>query len=203
MILRAVVDFARRRTVRLRKILRKPDRFTSSRGVFDRRNREMTRALTAIGLAIGLLASSSGATPRAADSSFVLAQAMVPPTGMEEKKKPMTPAERMQARFPQPVRVGDLIGLPLLDDSSRTLGRVREVVRTADDKIELIVSYGGWLGWGARPVAVPIEVVGIQGRELASLDMPRSEYAAAPTWRDAGAQVLPNDAMIKIALARR
>jgi len=33
--------------------------------------------------------------------------------------------------------------------------------------------------------------------------MPRSEYAAAPTWRNAGAQVLPNDATIKIALARR
>ena len=32
----------------------------------------------------------------------------------------MTPAERMQARFPQPVRVGDLIGLPLLDDLDGT-----------------------------------------------------------------------------------
>ena len=62
------------------------------------------------------------------------------------------------------------------------------MVRTPHDKIELIVAYGGLFGWGARPVAVPIEVVGIQGRELASLDMPRSEYAAAPTWRDAGAQ---------------
>ena len=115
---------------------------------------------------------------------------MVPPTGMEPEKKPMTPAERMQARFPQPVRVGDLIGRPLLDDSSCTLGRVREVVRTADDKIELIVAYGGLLGWGARLVAVPIEVVGIQGGELPSLDMPRSEYAAAPTWRNAGARAV-------------
>jgi hypothetical protein len=122
---------------------------------------------------------------------------------MEEKKKPMTPAERMQARFPQPVRVGDLIGLPILDDSSSTLGHVREVVHTADDKIALIVSCGGLFGWGARLVAVPIEVVGIQGRELASLDMPRSEYAAAPTWRNAGVQPLPEDATIKIALARR
>jgi hypothetical protein len=45
--------------------------------------------------------------------------------------------------------------------------------------------------------------VGIQGRELASLDMPRNEYAAAPTWRSASAQALPDDAMIRIALARR
>ncbi len=164
----------------------------------------MIGRLTAIGLAIGVMAAAQAAAGTAsADESFVLAQAMVPPTGMEPEKKPMTPQERMQARFPQPVRVGDLIGLPLLDDSSCTLGHVRKVVRTADDKIELIVAYGGLLGWGARPVAVPIEVVGIQGRELASLDMPRSEYAAAPTWRNAGAQALPDDAMIKIALARR
>ena len=98
---------------------------------------------------------------------------MVPPTGMEEEKKPMTPEQRMQARFPQNVRVGDLIGLPVLDDSSSTLGHVREVVRTESGKIELIVAYGGFLGWDTRPIAVPIEVIGIQGRELASLDMPR------------------------------
>ena len=129
---------------------------------------------------------------------------MVPPTGMEDDKKPMHAwTSACRRRFPQPVRVGDLIGLPVLDDSSSTLGHVREVVRTPANKIELIVAYGGFLGWGARPVAVPIEVVGILGRELASLDMPRSEYAAAPTWRDAGALALPADATIKIALARR
>jgi len=164
----------------------------------------MRSKLTATGLTLFLL-TPTNAAPAALNSTaaIVLAQAMVPPTGMEEKKKPMTPAERMQARFPQPVRVGDLIGLAILDDSSSTLGHVREVVRTGDDKIALIVSYGGLFGWGARPVAVPIEVVGIQGRELASLDMPRSEYAAAPTWQSADARPLPNDATIKIALARR
>jgi ribosomal 30S subunit maturation factor RimM len=46
----------------------------------------------------------------------------------------------MQRRFPQPVRVGDLIGLPVLDDSHRTLGFVHDVVRTPQNKIELIVA---------------------------------------------------------------
>ena len=110
---------------------------------------------------------------------------MLPPTGMEDDMKPMTAEQRMQARFPQNVRVGDLIGLPVLDESSSTLGHVSEVVRTPSDKIELIVAYGGFLGWGTRPVAVPIEVVGIQGREVASLDMPPNEYAKAPTWHEA------------------
>jgi PRC-barrel domain len=165
----------------------------------------MTLQLTAIGLAICLIApvDAAAATVSRSNGALRLAQAAVPPTGMEGDKKPRPMQERMNRRFPQPVRVGDLIGLPVLDDNSATLGHVRTVVRTKDDRIELIVSYSGFFGWGARPVAVPIEVVGIQGRELASLDMPRDEYAAAPTWHDTGAQALPDDATIKIALSRR
>ncbi len=125
--------------------------------------------------------------------------------GVADERKQMTAEQRMQARFPQPVRVGDLIGLPVLDGSASTLGYVREVVRTKQDKIELIVAYGGFLGWGARPVSVPLDVVGIAGRHLSSLDMPRSEYATAPTWTptlpDAGTR-LSADATIEIALSQ-
>jgi hypothetical protein len=165
----------------------------------------MRGGLTTVGMTICLLMPANAAAPGGPswNSAFMVAQAMVPPTGMEDDKRPMPAEQRMLARFPQPVRVGDLIGLPVLDESANTLGHVRQVIRTQNDKIELIVAYGGFLGWGTRPVAVPIEVVGIQGRELASLDMPPSEYAAAPTWRDVEAQVLPPDAMIKIALSRR
>jgi hypothetical protein len=52
-----------------------------------------------------------------------------------------TPEQRMARRFPQPVKVGDLIGLPVYDDSQSTLGYVREVVRTPAGKIQLIVAY--------------------------------------------------------------
>jgi hypothetical protein len=156
---------------------------------------------TATALLVGLMISAS-ATATVSTPSVVLAQAMVPPTGMDDADKPMPMVERMNRRFPQPVRVGDLIGLPVLDDRSSTLGVVRRVVRTAGGKIELIVSYSRWFGWFGRPVAVPIEVVGIEGRQLASLDMPRSEYAAAPTWQGQGATALPDDATIRIALAR-
>jgi len=157
--------------------------------------------LTATVLLVGLTISA-GATATVSIPPIVLAQAMVPPTGMDDANKPMPMAERMNRRFPQPVRVGDLIGLPVLDDRSSTLGFVRQVVRTADGKIELIVAYSRWFGWFGRPVAVPIEVVGIEGRQVASLDMPRSEYAAAPTWQGRDATTLPDDATIRIALAR-
>ena len=85
-----------------------------------------------------------------------------------------TPEERFLRRLPQPVKVGALIGLPVLDENQSTLGYVRGVVRTATGKIDLIVSYSpwfGWFGWFGRPVAVPIEFVGIFGRNIASLDM--------------------------------
>ena len=129
---------------------------------------------------------------------------LLPPIGaIAQTIEPASAAEqRMQARYPQPVRVGDLIGLPVLDDRARTLGYVREIVRTNENKIELIVDYRGLLDWHARPVAVPLEVVGIAGRQISSLDMPRSEYASAPTWRSAAAQTLPADSMIRIALSR-
>jgi hypothetical protein len=149
---------------------------------------------------LAVLTISADATGSSAP--VVLAQAMVPPTGMDDANKPMPMVERMNRRFPQPVRVGDLIGLPVLDDRASTLGFVRQVVRTAAGKTELIVSYSRWFGRFGRPVAVPIEVVGIEGRQLASLDMPRSAYAAAPTWQGQDATALPDDATIQIALAR-
>ncbi len=130
------------------------------------------------------------------------AQAMIPPTGMMDQQHPMPMNERYLKRFPQPVRVGDLIGLPVLDDQASTLGSVRQVVRTAQGNIQLIVSYSRWWGWFGHPVAVPLEVVGIAGRQLISLDMEPDEYADSPTWQGTGATVLPADTIIRIALAR-
>jgi hypothetical protein len=157
--------------------------------------------LTAAALLVGAMAPADAAT-LGSDPPMVVAQAMVPPTGMDDANKPMPMVERMKRRYPQPVRVGDLIGLPVLDNRSSTLGFVRQVVRTAAGKIELIVSYSRWFGWFGRPVAVPIEVVGIEGRQVASLDMTRGEYATAPTWHGQDATALPDDATIRIALAR-
>lgn len=109
----------------------------------------------------------------------------------------------MQRRYPQPVKVGDLIGLPVLDFGDRALGYVQSAVRTASGKIRLIVPYGGFLGWGRRPVAVPVEVVAIAGRQLAALDMTRAEFDAAPAWSDPQSRTLPSTEIIHIGLYRR
>jgi len=113
-----------------------------------------------------------------------------------------TPEERFQRRLPQPVKVGDLIGLPVLDDNQSTLGYVQQVVRTSAGKIDLIVSYSPWFGWFGRPVGVPIDFVGIFGRNIASLDMSRQDFAEAPTWSGAGAQPIPPTESLRIGLTR-
>ena len=100
------------------------------------------------------------------------------------------------------MKVGDLIGLPVLDDNQSTLGYVQQVVRTSAGKIDLIVSYSPWFGWFGRPVAVSIEFVGIFGRNIASLDMSRQDFAKAPNWSGAGAQSIPATETIRIGLTR-
>jgi hypothetical protein len=142
-------------------------------------------------------------TARADTAAQAAPQAGAP----ESMTKEPTPEERMNSRFPQPVRVGDLIGLPVLDDYDVTIGHVRNVVRTPHGKIQLVVTYGGWLtgwfGWGARLVPVPIETVAILGRQLAALDMPPKEFAAARTWSATDGQPIPPNETIRIAITRR
>jgi hypothetical protein len=157
----------------------------------------------ALALAIGAAARAHAAAPGAANAlGLVVAQAMVPPTGMMDANTPTPMEQRYLDRYPQAARVGDLIGLPVLDLNGSIIGYVRKVVRTQQGKIELIVSYSRWWGWFGRPVAAPIEALGIEGRQIVSLDMAPSAYASAPTWHGTNDTVLPPNAQIRVALAR-
>ena len=122
-----------------------------------------------------------------------------------DEQSPMTPEQRMQARFPQPVRVGDLIGMPLLDDSAATLGYVREIVRTEDGKMELIVDYGGFLQLAhsvrspcpSKSSASPAGT--LLARHAAERICGGADLAATAGSPDAR---LPDDATIRVALSR-
>lgn len=132
--------------------------------------------------------------------------------GADEEKKAeenLSPEQKMARRFPQPVKVGDLVGLPVLDWRDSTIGFIREVVRSPAGKIQLIVPYGHWFGWlrmgerFRRPVAVPIETVAILGRQVAAVDMPREEFDKAPSFIASQATPISRDEIILIALTRR
>src|SRR5262252_1825863 len=166
--------------------------------------RTKTPRIIAPGLVLVNLAMPANATSPvpAGSGPVVVAQAMIPRTGMMDEQNPMPMKERYLKRFPQPARVGDLIGMPVLDLNSKTLGSVRRVVRDPAGEIQFIVDYSRWWGWFGRPVAVPLEALGIEGGHLVSLDMQPSEYEAAPTWHDTGATPFPADATVRVALSR-
>ena len=108
----------------------------------------------------------------------------------EGANKELSPEERMQKRFPHPVRVGFLVGLPVLDYHDNTLGYVMRVVRKPDGKIELIVRHGGWfgwIGWWQRPVAIPVEFVAMLGQFVSTIDLDPADLHKAPTWASAAA----------------
>ena len=121
----------------------------------------------AIGLAMMAGLSVAALHGEPAGIAVVLAQGtevpLAQPNPAEAAPQDNSPEAIMNRRFPQKVKVGDLIGLPVLDDNDVTLGRVQRVVHTPEGKIKLIVGYSKWFGWFGRPVAVPIEVVAILG----------------------------------------
>jgi hypothetical protein len=121
----------------------------------------------------------------------------------DDDQETLSPEEKMRRRFPQPVKVGFLIGLPLLDWDDSTIGYVRHVVRTTEGKIQLIVNRGRLFGWGGPLVQVPIEAVAILARQIDLLDISLEEFRAAPVWSAAATQPIPPDETIKIAISRR
>jgi PRC-barrel domain len=148
-----------------------------------------------------------GAAPTHAWRWNVAQAASTQPSSPQGSDAEFSPEEKMRRRFPQPARVRDLIGLPVLDDDDNTLGYVQRVVRTRDSKIQLIVRYGGWfgwIGWWQRAVAVPIEAVALLGPNIAALDMSPDQFRAAPTWQPSPeVRDISPEETIRVALTRR
>jgi hypothetical protein len=148
-----------------------------------------------------------GAVIAASPQHLARAAATQPASTDQPKEEQLSPEEQMRRRFPQPARVRDIIGLPVLDWSDNTLGYVQHIVRTRDGKIQLIVRYGGWfgwIGWWQRPVAVPIEVVALIGPHIGALDMTPAQFRDAPTWRPSADSIeIAGDQVIRVAITRR
>lgn len=120
-----------------------------------------------------------------------------------DEKDGLTPQERMNRRFPQPVRVGDLIGIPLQDFDDRSLGTVSKVVRDSRGEIGIVVQHCDFLVFQCRPVRVPIEAVVILARHLNLLDITRDGFLSLPRWNPDGDAQIASDEIIKIGIGRR
>jgi PRC-barrel domain len=121
----------------------------------------------------------------------------------DEKEPVLTPEQKMAKRYPQPVRVSFLLGLPVLDENSSIIGSVHAVVRTPEGKIQLVMPIGGFLGLGSRLVPIPIEIVGMLGAQVAIVDMPGDRFMSSPTWTSSRAKPLDPSETIRVAITRR
>jgi PRC-barrel domain protein len=98
-----------------------------------------------------------------------------------------------------PVRVADLINLPIVDESRSVMGRVRAVVRTGDGKIQLLLPLGGLFGFGERLVPIPIESVAVTGSQITVTDMPPHRFQKTATWYGTGSETLAGAETIAIS----
>ena len=107
-------------------------------------------------------------------------------------------------RFPQPVPAGTLIGQTVLQpvESKTVLGRVERVVRSRDGQVQLVVAYGGWLGMGARPIAVPLDAMALLGRDVEILDFTPKELSRFPAYDASLSDPVASNVTIRIGLAR-
>ena len=105
-------------------------------------------------------------------------------------------------RFPQPVRVGDLIHRSVLEptESRSLLGHVVRVIQLDEGRQAIVIAYGGVWGLGARNIAVPLDAMVILGEEMEVLDLTPAQLRGFPTDIGAG-RVLGADEIIHVGLA--
>ena len=122
---------------------------------------------------------------------------MPPPAGMSL-------AESAAMRFPQPVRVGSLLHKDVLQpvESQRFLGTVEQVVRGGDGALQVVIEYGGSLGFGARPIAVPVDAMVLVGQVMEVVAYTPEQLRAFPTFSAGDATPLSLDSIINVGLAK-
>lgn len=121
----------------------------------------------------------------------------------QEAAPPGTDAATFAAkRFPQPVRVGDLLHRTVLEpvESRRILGHVERVIRFDGGKEAIVMTFGGFLGFGAHRIAVPLDAMVLLGSELEVLDFTPQQLEAFPTYSGMGS-VLGAEEIIHMGLA--
>jgi hypothetical protein len=128
------------------------------------------------------------------------------PTLSARAQQPAPPGVDLAAfaakRFPQPVRVGDLIRRTVLQptESRSVLGHVVQAIRLDDGSYAIVIKYGGTWGFGGRDIAVPLDAMVLLGVELEVLDLTPAQLGGFPTYDGAG-RVLGADEIIHMGLA--
>ena len=151
---------------------------------------------------------ASGYRPAAAAALLLLAagttSAQSPTPGGMPPPPGMSMATSAAMRFPQPVRVGDLLRRDVIQpvESQNFLGTVQQIVRDPDGTLAAVINLGGFLGFGSRPVSVPVDALVLLGQEVEVDAFTPAQLRQLPTFSPGTAVPVPPDAVIKVGLAK-
>ena len=122
---------------------------------------------------------------------------MPPPAGMSL-------ARSAAMRFPQPVRVGDLVGRPVLQpvEAQSVLGRVDAIVRDGAGTLMVELELRQWFGLRSRTVAVPVDATVLVGQIVEVVAYTPKELWRLPIFDPSGTTKLGDEAVIRVGLAK-
>ena len=122
---------------------------------------------------------------------------MPPPPGMSL-------AQSNAMRFPQPVKVGQLLGRVVLQpvESQTVLGHVRAVVRDNQGQVMVVMNFGGFLGFGSRLIAVPLDTMVLLGEAMEVAAFTPQQLRRFATFTSSGTTPVPPETVIKVGLAK-
>lgn len=136
--------------------------------------------------------------------SAMPARAQSPTPGGLPPPPGMSLAESAAMRFPQPVRVGDLLRRDVIQpiESQRYLGRLEQIGRASDGSLAAVIALGGVFGIGARPVAVPVDALALLGDVVEVVAFSPDQLRQQPTYSPGSLAPLAPDATITVGLAK-
>ena len=116
----------------------------------------------------------------------------------------MSLAQSNAMRFPQPVRIGQLLGRVVLQpvESQTVLGHVRGVVRDNQGQVLVVMTYGGFLGFGSRLIAVPLDAMVLVGEVMEVAAFTPEQLRRFATFTPSGTTPVPAETVVKVGLAK-
>ena len=133
-----------------------------------------------------------------------VARAQSPTPGGMPPPPGMSLAASNAMRFPQPIRVGQLLGRVVLQpvESQTVLGHVRRIVRDDQSQVMVVISFGGFLGFGSRLIAVPLDAMVLLGEAMEVAAFTPQQLRGFATFTPAGTTPVPDDTVVKVGLAK-
>jgi sporulation protein YlmC with PRC-barrel domain len=103
----------------------------------------------------------------------------------EPRRSVTTSAEPYNETVLGGLSADEVIGMTVVDASGEDVGEVNDLLIAADNTVDrAIIDVGGFLGFGAKPVAIEIDRLTVaEGDGEVVLDATREELDAMPAWQ--------------------